>query len=78
MEEGFTKVPPPGRAYYQSNGQEPNRPPPPYGKPMNYGMDNRGMKYEVDGNANNNNNNNNNDDSNNNEGILQWRFTAYL
>lgn len=73
MGEEVTKVPPPGRASYQRNGQEPNRPPPPYRKPMNYGMDNKGIKYEVDGNVNNNNN-----DSNNNEGILQWRFTAYL
>lgn len=79
VEEELVKIPPSRRAFYLSTGREPNRLPPRYKKPMNYRVDNRGMIYEVDGNANNDNNNdNNNNNSNNNDGILQWRYTAYL
>ena len=64
VEEELTKEP----AFYLKTGPQPeiNRPPPPYRKPVNFGMDNYGMKHEVDENGNNN------------EGIMQWRFTAYL
>ena len=64
VEEEFIKRPLPESAFYITT--IPDRPPPAYRKPMNFMKDNYGIKYEVDENANNS------------EGILQWRFTAYL
>ena len=64
MDEEFSKK----SAFYIRTRPEPNRPPPPYRKPMGYGIDKHGIKYEVDENAN----------EDNSERILQWRFTAYL
>jgi len=64
VEEEFIKRPLPGSAFYITT--IPDRPPPAYRKPMHFMKDNYGIKYEADENANNS------------EGILQWRFTAYL
>ena len=64
VDEEFSKK----GAFFIRTGPEPNRPAPPYRKPMGHGIDKHGIKYEVDKNA----------DKYNSERILQWRFTAYL